>query len=171
MMHPQISFRGPEWFCGIVQPNQDRRVQRKLEDIGHRTFVPKMRKWITVSRRKVEAERPILGRYIFIEIDYPRQSFDFRTVHGLSQILSVMGIPKVMPREDVEDLLHRYLTGEFDEVANAGIPLTARVMVVEGKWAGMLGTVTNISRRRTTVKIDGERTFVDLTQTMLRPAK
>lgn len=170
-MHPQISFRGPEWFCGVVQPNQDQRVQRKLEGMGHRTFVPKLRKWISRSRRLVDVERPILGRYMFIEVDYPRQSFDFRNVHGLSQILSTFGVPKVMPRDEVEALLHRYLAGEFDEVTNAGIPLTARIMVVEGKWAGMLGTVTNIRKRQTTIKVDGQRAFVDLPQSALRPAR
>jgi transcription antitermination factor NusG len=61
-------------------------------------------------------ERPLLGRYLFVEVDCPRQSFDdVAGAQGVESIISLMGVPCVMPRGDVEELLSRYLAGEFDQ--------------------------------------------------------
>ena len=78
---------------------------------------------------------PGLARYLFVEVDFPRQSFaPIMATPGVGYAISVAGVPWPMPRADVEDLLHRYMAGEFDEVAKGPIPVGARVAIVEGKF-------------------------------------
>lgn len=172
MQEPQISFRGPEWFCGIVAPGCDVRAQNHIEELGYRTFVPRLRKWAGPAKQRRVVERPILGRYIFVEVDADRQGFwHLSRARGLSEVLSVCKIPMVIPRFHVEDLLGRFIAGEFDQVIDAAIPLGARVMIVEGEFANMLATVTGMrGNHRATVKLDGQRKYVQLSEYSLRAA-
>lgn len=170
MNEPQISYRGPEWFCGIASPGCEKRAQDGCEERGYRTLVLWTRQWVNRSNRRVVSARPVLGRYIFIEVDYPRQGFGpLRDVRGLTEVLNVGGFPKPMPRETVEGFLLRQLTGEWDAVTNEGIPLRARVMVVEGQFAGTLATVMNAKRNLLTVKLDGAKKTVPIFEHSLRP--
>jgi hypothetical protein len=68
-----------------------------------------------------------------------------------------MGVPSVMPRADVDELLSRYLVGEFDQVANETIPVGARVCLVEGQFDNWLAAVTGGEKGgRFTMKLLGE---------------
>ncbi|WP_316219400.1 transcription termination/antitermination protein NusG [Bradyrhizobium sp. SZCCHNR2026] len=143
MQEPQISFNGPQWFCIIVQPNSHRQVENSLAAIGYRVFLPKLRRWVSHARVKKAVERPLLGRYMFVEVDYPLQSFGPLTAtRGVEAIISSADMPWPMPRVDVEDLLHRQMAGEFDEVARCPVPVGARVAIVEGEFENWLATVT-----------------------------
>ncbi|WP_316214931.1 transcription termination/antitermination protein NusG [Bradyrhizobium sp. SZCCHNR2035] len=159
MQEPQISFDGPQWFCIMVQPNSHRQVENALAAIGYRVFLPKLKRWVSHARIKKAVERPLLGRYMFVEVNYPLQSFAPMTAtRGVEAIISSAGAPWPMPRADVEDLLHRYMAGEFDEVARGPIPVGARVAIVKGKFEGWLATVTadETGGRRLTVKLLGQ---------------
>jgi hypothetical protein len=104
---------------------------------------------------------------------YPRQSFgDVEAAQGVESILSLMGVPCVMPRADVEDLLSRYLAGEFDQVANGGIPLGARVCIVEGQFDSLLATVTAREKGgRLSLKLLGKNVNVNrVSPRTVRPA-
>jgi transcription antitermination factor NusG len=162
LQEPQISFDGAKWFCAIVHPNCLRRAEYHLGAAGYRSFSPKLRKWVSHARVKKAVERPLLGRYLFVEVDYPRQSFaGVRSAQGVASIISHMGIPAVIPADKVEDLLRRYLAGEFDAVANAAIPIGARVMILEGEFDNLLATVTGIGKGgRATVKLLEQNRYV-----------
>ncbi|WP_316196304.1 MULTISPECIES: transcription termination/antitermination protein NusG [unclassified Bradyrhizobium] len=143
MQEPQISFNGPQWFCIMVAPNSHRQVENALSAIGYRVFLPKLRRWVSHARVKKAVERPLLGRYMFVEVDYPRQSFaPLTATRGVDAVISSAGTPWPMPRAEVEDLLHRQMAGEFDEVAKGPIPVGARVAIVEGEFENWLATVT-----------------------------
>jgi transcription antitermination factor NusG len=170
---PQISFDGAKWFCVVVQPNAMRRAEYHLGAAGYRTFCPKLRKWVSHARVKKAVERPLLSRYLFVEVDYPRQSFaDVRSAYGVESIVSQLGIPAVIPADKVEELLQRYMAGEFDQVANAAIPIGARVMILEGEFDNLLATVTGFGKGgRATVKLlDRNRYVSKLSAVSMAPA-
>jgi transcription antitermination factor NusG len=65
----------------------------------------------------------LLGRYMFVEVDYPRQSFgQLMATRGVEAVIPSAGVPWPMPRVEVEDLLQWYMAGEF-EVANEPVPV------------------------------------------------
>ena len=172
-MEPRVSFTGPNWFCVVVEQNCHRQVEACLAVMGYRTFVPRVKKWVSHARVKKAVERPLIGRYMFVEVDYPRQSFGpVKAVRGVEDIISHLGVPCVMPRGDVEDFLERYLLGEFDEVTGKGIPIGARVAIVEGKFDNWLATVTGREKGGgVTVKLLGKNIHVNkLLASSVRPA-
>lgn len=146
-----------KWFCVVVNPNCHEKAERYLSAGGFRTFTPRLRKWVSHARVRKIVERPILGRYLFVEVDYPRQSFNaVASAQGVESMVSDRGSPCVIARKDVEGLMRRYLAGEFDQVANEAIPIGARVVLVEGKFNNWLATVTGREKGgRMTVKLVG----------------
>jgi Transcription termination factor nusG len=73
----QISFNGPQWFCLVVDPGCQRQIENALAALGYRPFMPKVKKWVSHARVKKAVERPLpgLARYLFVKVDFPRQSF------------------------------------------------------------------------------------------------
>jgi transcription antitermination factor NusG len=85
---PQISFDGPRWFCLVVETGCHRQIESHLSALGYRPFVPKVKKWVSHARVKKAVERPLIGLYLFVEVDYPRQSFGpVRGVRGVVNII------------------------------------------------------------------------------------
>jgi len=172
-MQPQVSFNGAQWFCLVVEAGCHRQIENALAARGFRCFFPKVRRWVSHARVKKAVERPLLGRYVFVEVDYPRQSFaPVMTIPGVESIISSgAGVPWAMPRREVDDLFDRYLSGEFDEIKH-GVPIGARVAIVAGKFEDWIATVTGRSGKgRLTLKLLGKNVHVnDVSAKSVRPA-
>lgn len=166
-------MQGLNWYCFVVEPGCQRQIENALAALGYRPFVPKVRKWRSHARQKTVVERALLGRYLFVEVDFPRQSFaPIMSTPGVEYPISADGVPWPMPRADVEDLLHRYMAGEFDEVTNAAVPIGGRVVITEGQFESWLATVTAREKGgRVTVKLLGKNVHVNrLTRHAVAPA-
>jgi transcription antitermination factor NusG len=104
-------------------------------------------------------EKPLLGRYIFVEVDQPRQSFgEVRGVNGIEGFVANPD-PVQIPRRMVEGFRIRQMAGEWDAVANNPLLVGCRIRVMEGQFADMLATVTKIKGRRVDFKIHGENRY------------
>lgn len=161
--HPPISYAGPCWFVVVTNPRCLLRAQLDLDAAGYRTFTPKSRRWVSHARVRKAVEKPILSRYLFVEVDYPRQSFGgVKAANGVESVLSNHGVPAPVPSRFVEDLLQRYLKGEWDEVTNKALPLGARVRIVEGECEDMLATITQHSGGKIAAKLLGTNIYKKL---------
>jgi len=159
------------WFCAIVKPSCHGKVEVGLQRLGFRTFYPRTRKWASHARTKKAVERPILGRYVFVEIDHPRQSFSaVRSIHEVDDIVSNLGSPTPFPARWVESLLHRYMAGEFDEIKDGKVPVGARIRVMEGEFHNMLATVVSTKGNRVDFKLMGENRIERTHQNNVRAA-
>jgi transcription antitermination factor NusG len=169
----EVSNNGANWFCLVVEPGCHRQVENHLAAIGYRPFFPKVKRWVSHARVKKAAERPLLGRYLFVEIDFPRQSFSpVMAARGVEAIISSGGTPWPMPRREVDNLFDRYLSGEFDEVKR-GFPVGARVAIVAGEFENWIATVTGLEKggKQISVKLLGHKaTLNKLPGRALRPA-
>ncbi len=138
------------WYIAIINPNCHRRAEAGLAAIGYRAFWPRLRKWVSHARTKKAKEYPVLGRYLFVEIP-DGEFYAVRNVHGVDGLLTwESGAPAKIPAEIVWDYRERYMAGEWDYVANAPIPVGARVQIMEGEFANLLATV----RRRHRGKLE-----------------
>jgi transcription antitermination factor NusG len=162
-----------EWFCAVTNPNCQARATMGLYELGYRTFYPKAKRWVSHARVRKAKEAPVLGRYIFVEVDpkNDRQSFhDVRSVNGVESLVGPMGIPTPFPQRWVDDLRSRYMAGEWDEVAKEHFPVGARIRIVEGEFADMLATVTNRKGNRLDFKFYGENRYGRLNECSVRAA-
>lgn|GEM_PF-5649379 len=159
------------WYCAITNPNCQRRAELELASLGYRTFTPKVRKWVTHARVRKAVERPLLGRYLFVHLDPDLQGFHaIRGVNGVEGIVGMCGTPSAFPSRQVEDLLRRQLAGEWDEVAKGKLAVGARIRVMEGEFADMLATVTNVKGRKVSFKVLDSRTYGTVHDFLVRAA-
>lgn len=154
---PALSFpelAEPKWFCAVTNPNCQRRAELELYTLGFRTYTPKLRKWVSHARVRKAVERPLLGRYLFVEVDEPRQSFHtVRAVNGVEGFVANLGKPCLIPTRFVEAFRLRQMAGEWDEIAKEPVPIGARVRLMEGEFNDMLATVTARKGGRLTFKL------------------
>jgi transcription antitermination factor NusG len=148
-----------KWFCAVTNPNCQARAALGLYELGYRTFYPKKRRWVSHARTKTAKEKPLLGRYLFVEVDQPRQSFGaVRAVNGIEGFVSNPD-PVRIPSNLVESFRLRQMAGEWDEVASGPLVVGCRIRVMEGQFANMLATVTKAKGRRIDFKLHGENRY------------
>jgi transcription antitermination factor NusG len=151
------------WFCAVTNPNCQARAALGLHELGYRSFYPKVRRWVTHARVRKAKERPLLGRYIFVEVDpkNDQQSFyDVRAVNGIEAVLSswqqtpfgARVQPAAFCSDWIASMRLRQMAGEWDETKGT-LPIGARIKLMEGEFADRLATVTAKEGRR-------ERTIV-----------
>lgn len=159
------------WYCAVTNPNCQPRACLGLHELGYRTFYPKVRRWVSHARVKTAKEKPLLGRYIFVEVDIKNDQqsfFQVRAVNGVEYILSTWqetarGLalhPTAFKSEWIETMRKRQMAGEWDDTAKAPIPIGARIRLMEGEFANMLATVTGIRRgKMVSFKLLGENRY------------
>lgn len=149
-----------KWYCVVVEPGWTKAVSAKLYALGHRTYIPMQRVWRRQGRKMVATERPIAGLngYLFVEIDYPRQSFAaVREARGVAEILATGGKPTPFSRDDVLAFLVRQLRGEWDDIeVQAKPPVGAKMIVVEGPQEGKDAIVTATKGKKIFAKVEGD---------------
>lgn len=147
-----------KWFCAVTNPNCQARAALGLHELGYRTFYPKVRRWVSHARTKQAKDKPLLGRYIFVEVDPKNDQQSFyavRAVNGIETILSKWQAtsagmkfqPAAFCSDWVVSMRLRQMAGEWDETKGA-LPIGARVRLMEGEFADRLATVTAKEGRR-----------------------
>jgi transcription antitermination factor NusG len=132
------------------------RVEGELYNLGYRTFTPKLRKWVSHARRRTAVYRPVLSRYLFVDIDHPRQSFGMvRNVHGVETILSSGGSPLSFTTDDVADFILRQLKGEWDEIEGEKLPVGAKIAFMDGPHEESEAVITAMKGNKVSYKIIG----------------
>ena len=171
------------WYCAITNPNCQARAALGLHEIGYRTFYPKVRRWVTHARTKQAKDKPLLGRYIFVEVDPENDQQSFyavRAVNGIETLLSSWQETRFGARVQpapfcsdwVASMRLRQMAGEWD-ATRGDIPIGARVRLMQGEFADQLATVTaKEGRRGKTVvfKLLGENTYGKLNIDSVRAA-
>ena len=171
------------WYCAVTNPNCQARAALGLHEIGYRTFYPKVRRWVTHARTKQAKDKPLLGRYIFVEVDPENDQQSFyavRAVNGIETLLTKwqetkfgMSIqPAAFSSDWIASMRLRQMAGEWD-ATRGDIPIGARVRLMQGEFADQLATVTaKEGRRGKTVvfKLLGENTYGKLSADNVRAA-
>lgn len=185
------------WFVAITNPNCHRRAEAELAALGYRSFWPKLRKWVSHARTKQAKDYPILGRYMFVELEPNEEGeTDFwtpRNVNGIEAFVTFtndegFAEPMPVPERIVLALIARYLQGEWDFVANETgefmdpvtgeiasrknpIPVGAIVRIMEGEFANTLTVVRErLKGDRLKFLPPGAREFVTTREANVRAA-
>jgi len=143
--NPQFCYpAGEHWFALYTNIRSERRAQLQLDAKGFRTFLPLTTAWVCHARVRKIVERPLLTRYLFIEMDPARQSFmDVRATDGIEAIVGTTGTPMVIPRGLVEEFIGKQLAGEFDYAGKMPLTKGVKVQIVSGEWDDLFGVITD----------------------------
>ncbi|ELR71225.1 Transcriptional activator RfaH [Fulvivirga imtechensis AK7] len=127
------------WYIAYTLPHCERKAQKKLYNMGVETFLPLqkvVRQW---SDRKKRLEVPLFPSYIFIRTDAHKR-FNIIKLPELVQYVSFDGRPVTVSEELIYSLI-KVTAGEV-EVSNEIINVGGRVRIVEGKFQGVEGIVS-----------------------------
>jgi len=154
---------GPKWFAIYTNIKCEYRAQMGLEAKGFRTYVPTMKKWVSHARMKRVVKRPLLCRYIFVEVDPNKQSFEAaRQTDGVECVVSNAGLPINMPRGFIEELIRRELTGEFDYASKEQLERGCKINIVRGVYDNLMAVITGVGKRGLSAKLVGKNQYVKL---------
>ncbi len=142
---PAFSYpSGSHWFVLYTNIRSEKRAQLQLDAKGFRTFLPESTHWVTHSRIRSIVKRPLLTRYLFIEMDPNKQSFmDVRATDGIEAIVGTTGTPMIIPSQFVDNFMGRQLAGEFDYAGKDPLTKGAKVKIVSGEFDDMIGVITS----------------------------
>src|SRR4051794_7224436 len=98
------------WMCGITTPTGAMSAEDDLRRAGYNVVMPMHRRWTRHARQLKAVSRPLLGRYIFIEVDTNRPD-DLGPIYATRSMDSVIGR---VPTKDVKRLLVQFIRGDFD---------------------------------------------------------
>lgn len=133
------------WFCGMFKAGSRAEVSEGLTDRGYQVYVPMERKFIVHARRRLEVERPMLGRYFFVGAVAGQDPGPIYGVRGLDLILGdAQGRPVVVPDHEVERMITRQDAGEFDKTRN--IQAGDRVMITQHWFAVFIGQMATVKK-------------------------
>jgi transcription antitermination factor NusG len=158
---PQFSYApGKHWFAVYTNIKSEDRAQRGLDAAGFRTYLPQSSRWVTKGKIKVISKRPLMSRYLFVEVNPHRVKLGFEAVRqtdGVEAIIANVGVPTVIPSDLVFEMLRRQMEGEFDEAKDQAMTTGSKVKIVSGQWDELIGVITS-----GTVNGDGGSVMVKL---------
>jgi transcription antitermination factor NusG len=157
------------WYVAVTHPGREMRARMEVDALGYRTFLPTMRKWITHARVKKTVHRPLLARYMFVEVG-DGEFWRIAESPSISNLISSERGPAVVPSMFVEQFLHRFMRGEWDFVAADKLPVGARIKVVAGEFDEMLATITQVKGHQISAKLLGTNQYIKLHDSSVRAA-
>lgn len=143
------------WYIIRTIPQLENRVAIELRDAGFAYYLPKERKWGQRRRdkSKVAIVRTLFPGYLFVAIDFPRQSFHDAKVFGVHELLGQRTglIPRQIPAKLVLELMKGEINGKFDKARPKQLPELREgesVKITEGPFAGFPALVARTSREK-----------------------
>lgn len=176
-----LSYRsGPLWFAAFTNPNCELRAQFGLEREGYRTFIPKLKRWVSHARVKKAVERPLLSRYVFFELVPDMHGFDaVHRTNGIEYIIGTGGVPLPMPEGFIPEFIKRQLAGEWDFVTKdeegnlRPLPIGAQIRIMDGQFQDVVAIIVGMGRKsggEVLAQLIESRTRTRLSLMSVRPA-
>ena len=125
------------WYVAYTYPKAERKVQRKVEDIGVESFLPMskvVRQW---SDRKKKLEIPLFPNYIFIRAT-SHERYQTLNIRELVRFVSFEGNPVTVSDKEIESI--KTVLSMNTEISNERFHKAGtKVEVTSGGFAGATG--------------------------------
>ncbi len=158
------------WYAVYTSARAEKKVTKRLTDIGIEAFLPlqkTLRQW---SDRKKLVEKPLISSYVFVKVT-PKEFFPVRTTDGVVKFIMIAGKPVVIPEYQITNL--RILCGSDAEVSVSDDVFTKgdMVEVIIGSLTGLRGELIRIGKKhKVVIRIiqPGMNLTVDIKTTSIR---
>jgi len=142
-----------KWFALYTKPRHEFKAALQLETEDINYYLPVITRLKQWSDRKKKITEPLLRGYIFIFADEKER---YLSLQQLSIVRCIFdhGRPAVIPEWQIENL-KKFLNKEADVIVHSGIVLGAKVKILDGPFAGVIGVVKQEVKGKTiAVNID-----------------
>ncbi|MCH8171341.1 MAG: UpxY family transcription antiterminator [Bacteroidetes bacterium] len=142
-----------KWFALYTKPRHEFKAALQLESEEISYYLPVITRLKQWSDRKKKITEPLLRGYIFIFADEKER---YLSLQQLSIVRCIFdhGRPAVIPEWQIDNL-KKFLNKEIDIVVHSGIVLGAKVKILDGPFAGVIGVIKReVKGRSIAINID-----------------
>ena len=165
----QISQR--RWHVVQIEPQQEKRVEKSLEDANFATYVPRIPSKVRIVRERYRTSmRPMLIGYLFAGFDPLAEPWqDIQDMRGVVRLFMIDERPVPLGEWEVQCIREaeaRELEGKTRKAPLLAVRVGNFVQVKDGPFAVFFGFVKAVNERHGTAKVEvnifGRLTPVDL---------
>jgi transcription antitermination factor NusG len=141
------------WHVVYTKSRNEKKVLKKLLDLGIECYCPLRKTLKQWSDRKKWVEEPIFKSYIFVKSSSSQEKkLTILNVEGVVRFLNWLGAPAQVRQEEI-NIIKKFL-GEYKDVNFNRYDLGATVKVKTGSLKGQIGVVTESTDRHITLTIE-----------------
>ncbi|AWA28653.1 antitermination protein NusG [Flavobacterium magnum] len=150
------------WFVIYTQARNEKKVARRLEQIGIEAYCPlliQVRQW---SDRKKKVETPLISSYVFVNVAENEREKVFE-VPGVVRYLYWLGKPAVI-RETEMQALKDSLDESVSNAEITGLKAGSSISIPHGPFRGKQGTVSQVNKNSVKIILEEMGIMVTLTK-------
>ncbi len=147
---PELSRpSGIAWHVVYTSPQGEGIANKSIRALGFDAYMPLERTVRIVRRRKVEVERPLFSRYLFVGVEMLDDWKAVLDLDGVEDVLRNNDIPSRVPVAWIEMLRKLEGLGSFDRRKNAPTPfqIGEMVRVSAGPFSGLNARIESFAAR------------------------
>ncbi len=142
-----------KWFALYTKPRNEFKAALQLEAVNVNHYLPVITRFKQWSDRKKKITEPLLRGYIFIFADEKERYISLQQI-SIVRCIFDNGRPAVIPEWQIDNL-KKFLNKETEVIVHSGIVPGAKVRILDGPFAGIIGVVKQEVKGRTiAVNID-----------------
>jgi transcriptional antiterminator RfaH len=151
----QFSFQEPSgWHVVYARPGADHLAAKAIKEGGFEVFAPVERFFVVRRGRKVQSERPLFPRYLFVKFNAELDDWEnILGFDGVDRIMcrndAVSFVPIRVPSSSIERLMFAQQAGIFDRTMEPTFRGGDLVEILDGAFRGFIAKVkaTTASKR------------------------
>ena len=142
-----------KWFALYTKPRHEFKAALQLEEEDINYYLPVITRLKQWSDRKKKITEPVLRGYIFIFADEKERNLSLQLL-SIVRCIFDNGRPAVIPEWQIDNL-KKFLNHEADVIVHSGIVPGAKVKILDGPFAGIIGVIKQENKGKTiAVNID-----------------
>ncbi|MCC5944441.1 MAG: UpxY family transcription antiterminator, partial [Bernardetiaceae bacterium] len=141
-----MTTKNKKWLVIITKPKSEKKVGKRLTEIGIEHLVPLQRQLRQWHDRKKWVYVPLFNSYIFVRIEEKHRNKVFDAA-GIWKYLSIGGKIAVLKEQEIERI-RRLCSFEGDvEISNTSFEVGEEVEIMAGHFIGFTGTLINVENK------------------------
>lgn len=141
------------WHVVYTKSRNEKKVLKKLLDLGIDCYCPLQKTLKQWSDRKKWVEEPIFKSYIFVKSPITNEKkLSILNVEGVVRFLNWLGAPAQVRQEEINTI--KKFLGEYKDINFNTYDTGARVKVRRGSLKGKMGVVIENTDRHITLTIE-----------------
>lgn len=159
-----------KWFALRVAYGREQRIKEELDDLSVRNYLPMEERFVNTPRGKVLRNLPLIPHTIFV---YSTHSHIYELKHSTETLESLRfmlhrdGTPLIVPDKQMEDYMRVVESGAANrmilDTKPANIALGKRVIITQGQFAGVEGTIKRIDGNKRIVVSIADLSYAAIT--------
>ena len=135
------------WIVVNCQPHKESVALEHLSRQAFTCYCPMIRRQVRHARRTYYSVRPLFPNYVFVALDFGRQSWrSLLSTRGVRSVVSCGEAPSTLRSEIIEQLRAREIDGAITR-PTAPFRIGQRVGIVRGALDGLVATIVDLDEK------------------------